>query len=256
MTESTALTTQTQAQQPAPLAFLHDGAAFEHIWRVAKAFSASRMVPPHFQGKPEDCMVALMMAQQLEVNPLLALQNLQVVNGRTGFSASFAIGLANQRGPFAGPITWSSKGSGDDLEVTAHGIVRATGEQVSATVSMQTAKAEGWVKNPKYRSMPEQMLRYRSATWLIRLHCPEVLLGLATDEENWTANQSASSQSVKPVTVIDHSTAAPSGDIVEQLNQQILSKASAEPVEVRVEETTTPQAVQSEEAPIEADDPF
>jgi hypothetical protein len=254
MTESTALTTQTQAQQPAPLAFLHDGAAFEHIWRVAKAFSASRMVPPHFQGKPEDCMVALMMAQQLEVNPLLALQNLQVVNGRTGFSASFAIGLANQRGPFAGPITWASKGSGDDLEVTAQATVRATGEQVSATVSMQTAKAEGWVKNPKYRSMPEQMLRYRSATWLIRLHCPEVLLGLATDDEIVTA-QPRTSQGVKPVTVIDQSPTAPT-DIVEQLNQQILAKGSAEPVEVCVEETTTPQPTQSEESPTEADDPF
>lgn len=255
MTESTALTTQTQAQQPAPLAFLHDGAAFEHIWRVAKAFSASRMVPPHFQGKPEDCMVALMMAQQLEVNPLLALQNLQVVNGRAGFSASFAIGLANQRGPFAGPITWSSEGQGDDLIVTARAVVRATGEEVLVPVSMATAKAEGWVKNPKYRSMPEQMLRYRAATWLIRLHCPEVLLGLATDDEIVTT-QPRHSQAVKPVQVVDQTSAAPSGDIVEQLNQQILSKASAEPVEVRVEETTTPQAVQSEEAPIEADDPF
>jgi hypothetical protein len=253
MTESTALSTQTQAQQPAPLAFLHDGEAFNHIWRVAKAFSASRMVPPHFQGKPEDCMVALMMAQQLEVNPLLALQNLQVVNGRAGFSASFAIGLANQRGPFAGPITWSSKGAGDDLEVTAHGIVRVTGEQVSATVSMQTAKAEGWVKNPKYRSMPEQMLRYRAATWLIRLHCPEVLLGLGTDDEIATA-QPRPSQGVKPVTVIDQSPTAPT-DIVEQLNQQILSKADAEPVEVRVEETTTPPAVQQAET-VDVEDPF
>lgn len=253
MTESTALTTQSQQQQSAPLAFLHDGEAFNHIWRVAKAFSASRMVPQHFQGKPEDCMVALMMAQQLEVNPLLALQNLQVVNGRAGFSASFAIGLANQRGPFAGPITWTSKGSGDDLEVTAHGIVKVTGEQVSTTVSMQTAKAEGWVKNPKYRSMPEQMLRYRAATWLIRLHCPEVLLGLGTDDEI-VASQARPSQGVKPVTVIDQSPTAPT-DIVEQLNQQILSKADAEPVEVRVEETTTPPAVQQAET-VDVEDPF
>lgn len=255
MTDSTALTTQTQQpQQPAPLAFLHDGEAFNHIWRVAKAFSASKMVPAHFQNRPEDCMVALMMAQQLEVNPLLALQNLQVVNGRAGFSASFAIGLANQRGPFAGPITWSSKGSGDDLEVTAHAIVKSTGEQVSVSTSMALAKAEGWVKNPKYRSMPEQMLRYRAATWLIRLHCPEVLLGLSTDEENWTGNQSPASQRVKPVTVIDQSQAAPT-DIVEQLNQQILSKADAEPVEVRVEETTTPPAVQQAET-VDVEDPF
>lgn len=254
MTESTALTTQTQQSQRSALAFLYDSEAFNHIWRVAKAFSASKMVPTHFQNRPEDCMVALMMAQQLEVNPLLALQNLQVVNGRAGFSASFAIGLANQRGPFAGPITWTAKNSGDDLEVTAHAIVKSTGEQVSVSTSMALAKAEGWIKNPKYRSMPEQMLRYRAATWLIRLHCPEVLLGLGTHEENWTTNQRPLSGQVNPVTVTDQSSTATT-DIVEQLNQQILSKANAEPVEVRVAETTTPQGVQPAEM-VNAEDLF
>lgn len=193
MTDSTALTTQQQPGavqvMPAQLATIDaEIRQFDFDWRRAKAFSASRMVPQHFQGKPEDCMVAVMMARQLGVDPLLALQNVQVINGRPGFSASFAIGLANQRGPFTGPITWSSKGSGDSLEVTAQASVRATGELVTATCSMAMAKAEGWVKNPKYRSIPEQMLRYRSATWLIRLHCPEVLLGLHTDEEVETMN--------------------------------------------------------------------
>ena len=31
--------------------------------------------------------------------------------------------------------------------------------------------------------MPEQMLRYRSAVWLIRSHCPEVLMGFASSDE-------------------------------------------------------------------------
>ena len=48
---------------------------------------------------------------------------------------------------------------------------------------MDTARKEGWIKNSKYKTMPEQMLRYRSATWLIRTHCPEVLLGMQSSEE-------------------------------------------------------------------------
>lgn len=181
-TQSTALATVQTAETTA-LNFLSNPAAFEHTWRVAKAFSLSSMVPPHFQQKPENCMVALMMAQQLEVNPLLALQNLTVIQGRPGFNAQFAIALANRRGPFAGPITWSSKGQGDSLEVSARAVIKSTGEQVSVKVSMEMARAESWVKNPKYKSIPEQMLRYRSATWLIRLYCPEVLLGFGTSEE-------------------------------------------------------------------------
>jgi len=162
--------------------FLTDSKSFEHTWRVATAFSKSQMIPSHFQNKPEDCMVALMMAQQLEVNPILALQNLQIIHGNVGFNSSFAIALANDRGNFKEPITWTSTGEGDNLAVTAHTILR-TGKEIAITVGMDTARKEGWTKNPKYKTMPEQMLRYRSATWLIRLHCPEVLLGMQASEE-------------------------------------------------------------------------
>ena len=60
---------------------------------------------------------------------------------------------------------------------------KKTGEVVKVSVSMETAKKEGWTRNTKYQTMPEQMLRYRSATWLIRLHCPEVLLGMQASDE-------------------------------------------------------------------------
>ena len=164
------------------VSFLTDASAFEHTWRVASSFSKSKMVPAHFQNKPEDCMVALMMAQQLEVNPILALQNLQVIHGNVGFNSSFAIALANERGNFVEPITWTSKGEGDNLAVTAHAILK-TGKEISITVGMDTARKENWTTNNKYKTMPEQMLRYRSATWLIRTHCPEVLLGMQSSEE-------------------------------------------------------------------------
>jgi hypothetical protein len=47
------------------------------------------------------------------------------------------------------------------------------------------AKAEGWsTKNgSKWKTMPDLMLRYRSATFLIRCTAPEIGLGLQTAEE-------------------------------------------------------------------------
>ena len=170
-------------QQSSALDFLTDASAFEHIWRVATAFSGSKMVPQHFQGKPQDTFVAIQMALQLQINPLLCLQNVAVINGRPSFSAQFMIGLANSRGPFAGPLTWHTEGKGDDLSVTCQATLAATGEVVSVNVSMEMAKADGWTKNAKYRSIPEQMLRYRSATWLIRLYCPEVTCGMQSSDE-------------------------------------------------------------------------
>lgn len=186
MTEN-ALTIADQSapltQQDRSLDFLTDANAFEHIWRVATAFSGSKMVPAHFQGKPQDTFVAIQMALQLQINPLLCLQNVAVINGRPSFSAQFMIGLANSRGPFAGPLTWHSEGQGDSLSVTCQATLAATGEIVSVNVSMAMAKADGWTKNAKYRSIPEQMLRYRSATWLIRLYCPEVTCGMQSTDE-------------------------------------------------------------------------
>ena len=163
--------------------FLTDPKSFEHTWRVATAFSKSQLVPKHFQNKPEDCMVALMMANQLNIDPYSALQNLQMISGKVGFSSAFAIALANDRGSFAAPITWDVEGKGESLVVTAKAKLKKTGEIVKVSVSMETAKKEGWTRNTKYQTMPEQMLRYRSATWLIRLHCPEVLLGMQASDE-------------------------------------------------------------------------
>jgi len=202
--------------------FLTDSKSFEHTWRVATAFASSSMIPAHFQNKPENCMVALMMAQQLGVNPLLALQNLQVIHGNVGFNSSFAIALANDRGGFKEPITWTSTGKGESLAVTAHTILK-TGKEIAVTVDMATARAEGWTSNKKYKTMPEQMLRYRSATWLIRLHCPEVLLGMQSSEEIQDVQVNV------PV----------GGSPVDKINQKVKEKINITEEADKLEETNT-----------------
>jgi len=225
MTESHAITTTTQPA-PAPLGFLHDGAALDHLYRVAKAFSMSGMVPQHYQGKPEACLVALMYAEQLGEHPMLIFQEMAPINGRPSTSARFAIGRANKSGLLAGPITWKSKGTGDTLEVTASATLFETGETVTATVTMKEAAADGWTRNPKYRSIPEQMLRWRAATRLINLYLPEVLFGLGVRED-----------AEAPVRQVRVSEApAPAGDTIAALNQQITAAASepAEPIQAEL----------------------
>lgn len=157
--------------------------AFEHTWRIAKMFASSQLVPQHFRGKPEECMVALSLAQQLRVNPLLAMQNIFVVKGTPGFKTAFVIALANERGPFADPIQFEEVGKGKDLAVRAYAKMRSTGTVVDFTASLSMAEKDGWTSNPKYASMPNLMLRYRAAAILVRLYCPEVLMGYQTSEE-------------------------------------------------------------------------
>lgn len=249
MTDSTALTTTTQQQAPGALSFLHDGPAFEHLWRVAKAFSMSTMVPAAYQGKPENCMIALMYSEQLGEPAMLVFQEMAPINGRPSTSARFAISRANKSGLLQGPITWKSKGQSDALEVTASAVLRETGEVVTATVTMREAQADGWTRNSKYKSIPEQMLRWRAATRLINLYLPEVLFGLGVREET----------EVRPVSVREEP--AGGATVVADLNRQIAAQASGAVSEPDSGEGETPQPVQVQQESVQAevvgaDDPF
>ena len=162
-----------------PLAPAH----FEHSQRVAKMFAASELVPPHLRGKMADCLIAYAIAKRTREEPLVVLQNIYFVSGRAGWSATYMIAKANRSGVFARRINWRVEGEGKNLRVTAVATLADSGEPVEATASMAMAEAEGWTKNPKYRTMPDQMLRYRSATMLIRLFAPEVMMGLPVADE-------------------------------------------------------------------------
>lgn len=160
-----------------------DPATFEHAQRVAKVYAASSLIPEHLRGNVADCLIALQIARRLNEDPLTVLQNIYVVSGRPGFKTEYMISRARRSGVFKGPITWRTAGQGDTLAVTAVAILADTGEEIAVTTDMRMAKAEQWTRNPKYASMPEHMLRWRSAAMLIRLYAPEVMIGVPIIEE-------------------------------------------------------------------------
>jgi len=113
----------------------------------------------------------------------MMMQNTYVVSGKLGMNSSFAISLANNSGLFESGIKYRLEGDMQELRVTAYANLKNNSEEISFTIGMKEAMAEGWTKNPKYRSLPELMLRYRAATLLIRTHVPEALNGMHTVEE-------------------------------------------------------------------------
>jgi len=151
-------------------------------WNMATALSRADIIPKDYRGKAANCFVALDMADRLGCGVMEIMQNTFVVHGTPGFSAKYIIGMANRKGPFKGPIHFDYT-AGANPSVTASAAIRETDERVEMTVDMAMAKAEGWSKNPKYKSMPQVMLSYRAGTLLVRLYCPEVLLGMQTAEE-------------------------------------------------------------------------
>lgn len=173
----------TALASDSPLALLMDMQRFDHLQRVGKMLALSPLFPQHLRGGNIEQGVAngvlvLNMAHRLREDPLTVAQNIYFVGGRPGWNTTYMIAKANQHGVFKDVIDWEVKGKGDTLSVTAFATLAGTGRRVSVTLDMETAKKEGWTKNSKYQSIPEQMLRYRTAAFMIRLYCPEVMVGV------------------------------------------------------------------------------
>jgi len=185
-TQPLATTDEAVAAVPA---LTSEGERFALRQRQARMFAMSPLVPDHLRkGTPEqaiaNCWIALTLAEAMGEVPLIVMQNIHVVNGKAGFASQYMIARANSSGVFKGRIDWViDRSDPQNLSVTAYAILKETDQRVEVTCDMKMAKAEQWTKNPKYNTMPEVMLRYRSAAFLVRFYAPDVMLGYQTAEE-------------------------------------------------------------------------
>lgn len=179
--------TTTALQQVQPTGVFTSIANFEDYQRMAKVFVNSNLVPANFKGDMGACLIALNMANRMGADPLQVMQSLYVVHGKPSFSSAFLIACFNQCGRYSAIryVYQGEKGT-DEWGCKAVTTERATGEVIEGvTVTIAMAKAEGWYNKAgsKWKTMPELMMQYRAATFLIRTTAPEIALGFQTTEE-------------------------------------------------------------------------
>ena len=162
---------------------------FALLQRMANMFVGSTLVPEQFRGEKNfgNCVIALNMAQRLGADPLMVMQNLYVVYGTPSWSSKFMIAMFNQCGRYES-IRYEETGKkGTDTQgVIAWAKEKSTGEILKGPeVTIGIAKKERWFDKDgsKWKTMPEQMLRYRAAAWFIRTTAPELAMGLQTVDE-------------------------------------------------------------------------
>lgn len=220
---------QVAEKEPEIVMGFGNQSGFELMQRAANALTASTLVPPAYRSQTEvksfgkvtgyvanpsghaNCVVALNMAQRMQADPLMVMQNLHIIEGRPSWSSQFIIAAINSCGRYS-PLRFELTEAGEPKELTytanewvnrerkevqktitirhqecvAYAIEKETGERLdSPRVSIQMAIDEGWLtKNgSKWQTMPELMLRYRCASMFGRLYAPELLMGLQTTEE-------------------------------------------------------------------------
>ena len=164
-------------------------AAIKQLQTITTIFNKSTLVPETYRGEQNfgNCAIVLAMAARMKADPLMMLQNVYVVYGTPALSSKMMIALFNTCGRF-GSIHYKETGQkGTDSQgVIAWAKELATGDVVEGpAVTIGVAKAEGWFNKTgtKWKTMPDQMLRYRAAAWFIRTTAPELTVGLQTVDE-------------------------------------------------------------------------
>jgi hypothetical protein len=161
--------------------------AWELVQSKASVYSKSTLVPKEYQGSVGNVLIAQNMANRMGADVLMVMQNLYIVHGKPGWSAQFLIACFNQCERFSAiKYRFIGEPGKPSYGCIAYATELATGEVIEGTaITLAMAAAEGWSTKPgsKWKTMPEQMLRYRAATFLIRSTAPEIGMGLMTRDE-------------------------------------------------------------------------
>jgi hypothetical protein len=156
---------------------------FDLDQRKAMVYAKSTLVPDHYKDHIGNTMVALKMAERLNADVLMVMQNLYIVHGKPAWSAQFMIACFNTSNNFT---AIKYRLNEEKTECVAYCTEILTGEVIeSPMVSLAMAEAEKWStkSGSKWKNLSELMLRYRSATYLIRTTAPQILMGLQTRSE-------------------------------------------------------------------------
>jgi len=150
-------------------------------FEMANMLSASQMVPKHYQGKPQDTLVAMMMGSEIGLNPIQALQNIAVINGKPAIYGDALLALVQSHPKFGG-----HEESFDDATMTATCTVWRKSDASKHTVSFSqedAQKAGLWSKQGPWSQYPKRMLMWRARGYALRDKFADALGGLITVEE-------------------------------------------------------------------------
>lgn len=149
----------------------------------SKMLSSSTMVPKQYQNKPEDILVACQWGYELGLQPMQALQNIAVINGRPSVYGDAAMALV-QASPLCEEIQETMENDGTPNPVAVCTAKRKGRAPVVSKFSVDDAKRAGlWGKQGPWTQYPKRMLQMRARGFALRDAFPDVLKGLITQEE-------------------------------------------------------------------------
>lgn len=165
----------------------NDQDTFKRNFEIAKYMASSDLIPQAYKGKPANVMIAVGIGNRLGLDPMIVMQNSQVVQGNFTWKGTACKAMIDGCGVFLNTryVEVGERGK-DSWGVYLEGTRKSDNAIIrGVTVTIAMAKAEGWYnKNgSKWQTMPELMLRYRAAAFFMRTECSAIAMGFLTSEE-------------------------------------------------------------------------
>lgn len=148
---------------------------FNEQMRFAEVVSQAKgMLPRAYEGNPANVLVAVQYGASLGIEPMAALQNIDVIQGTPTLSAKAVAALVRANGH----KLWMRE---DEQNMSATcTIVRNDDKEHPVTVTRDKAWAQrmGLLTKDNYKKQPTTMLMWRAVTACANRACPELFLGL------------------------------------------------------------------------------
>lgn len=182
--EETAIAEIPASEQSGFLNLL-DAKQLNSVYRNAKVLCESQLLPPHFRGKVADTMILMDLAMRMRISLFTLANHAYTVSGKIGISGQLCISLVNSCGRFT-PLDFVFVGEQGTREYGCYAVATRLSNNVickSTLITWGMAVDENWVRNSKWKTMTDQMMVYRAASFFARKYCPDALLGLSLADE-------------------------------------------------------------------------
>lgn len=198
---------------------------FNEQMRFAEVVSQAKgMLPRAYEGNPANVLVAIQYGASLGIEPMAALQNIDVIQGTPTLSAKAVAAMVRANGH----KLWMNE---DEQNMSATcTIVRNDDKEHPVTVTRDKAWAQrmGLLTKDNYKKQPTTMLMWRAVTACANRACPELFLGLGGA---YTADELHDMDDMAPVeaTVVEDDDAWPKSklDLIARIDNIIESVVGA-----------------------------
>lgn len=144
---------------------------------IAKSLAATPFVPESFNKDPALVTAAILVGQEVGLQPMAALRSLDIVKGTPALRAHAMRGLVQSHGHEIWPREQT------ETRVVMCGRRKGTDQIVESVWTMDRAKKLGLAGGRNYTSQPMTMLIARATSETCRLIAADVLLGIPYSAE-------------------------------------------------------------------------